>query len=78
MSDFLPTVKKWLAQITEVGLVLVALGIVLQLLFGQSVAFITGNVVGNLISLIKALGDNGIVGLIALAIIVWLFAKREA
>ncbi len=74
--EVLERVKRWVGQITELGLLLVALGIVLQLLFGGTVAFITGDIVGNLITLIKALGDNGIVGLIALAIILWLFSKR--
>ena len=74
----LDTVKSWLRQLTEVGLVLVALGIVLQILFGSTVSFITGDIVANLIALIKALGDNGVVGLIALAIIVWLFSKKTS
>ena len=74
----LDTVKSWLRQLTEVGLILVALGIVLQLLFGSTVSFITGDIVANLIGLIKALGDNGVVGLIALAIIIWLFSKKPA
>ncbi|HEX9808971.1 MAG TPA: hypothetical protein VGC25_05125 [Alphaproteobacteria bacterium] len=73
---FLDRLKAWLGQIVEVGLLLVALGIVIQVLVGPNVAFI-GNVVGNLIALIKALGDNGLVGLIAIAIILWLFAKRS-
>jgi len=74
---FFETAKTWLRQLTEVGLLLVALGIVLQLLFGKAVAFLTGDIVNNLIVLIKALGDQGVVGLIALAIILWLFAKRS-
>jgi hypothetical protein len=73
---FLDRLKAWLGQIVEVGLLLVALGIVIQVLVGPNVAFI-GNVVDNLIALIKALGDNGLVGLIAIAIILWLFAKRS-
>ena len=77
MPAFFDKLKDWLRQLTEVGLLLVALGIVLQLLFGQSVSFITGDIVGNLMSLIKGLGDNGVVGLIALAIILWLFSKRS-
>ena len=76
--DALDTVKSWLRQLTEVGLILVALGIVLQLLFGSTVSFVTGDIVANLIGLIKALGDNGVVGLIALAIIIWLFSKKPA
>ena len=74
--ELLERVKRWVGQITELGLLLVALGIVLQILFGATVALITGDIVGNLITLITALGDNGVVGLIALAIILWLFSKR--
>ncbi len=73
---YFETAKVWIRQITEMGLLLVALGIVLQLLFGSAVSFVTGDVVANLIGLIKALGDNGVVGLIALAVIVWLLSKR--
>lgn len=73
---FLDKVKGWLAQIVEVGLLLVALGIVIQVLIGPRVAFI-GDVVANLLGLIKALGDSGLVGLIAIAIIMWLFSKRS-
>ena len=76
MSDTFEKLKKWIYQFTEIGLLLVALGIVLQILFGQTVAFVTGDVVGNLITLIKSLGDQGVVGLIALGVIVWLFSKR--
>lgn len=68
--------KKWIAQLTEVGLLLIALAIVLQVLVGNNLPFFE-DVVGNLTRLIGSLGDNGIVGLIAIAIILWLFAKRN-
>ena len=68
--------KKWIAQVTELGLLLIALAIVLQILVGSNLGFF-GNVVGNLTDLIAALGENGVVGLIAIAIILWLFAKRS-
>jgi len=77
MGDFFGTAKRWLVQLTEIGLLLVALGIVLQLLFGAKVGFMSNDIVANIITLIKALGDNGIVGLIALAIILWLFSKNS-
>jgi len=78
MPAFFDKVKDWLRQLTEVGLLLVALGIIIQLLFGKEhTAFIGGNVVDNLMVLIKGLGDGGVVGLIAIAIILWLFAKRS-
>ena len=74
--ELMDRVKHWLRQITEVGLLLVAVFIVIQLLFGTQ-WLAAANVVQNLIDLIRALGDNGVVGLIAIAIILWLFAKRQ-
>ncbi len=73
---FLDKIKGWIAEIVEVGLLLVALGIVLQVLIGPKMMFL-GNVVGNLTGLITQLGQNGLVGLIAISIILWLFAKRS-
>jgi len=69
-------VKSGLVQVVELGLLLIALGIVLQVLIGGKLAFI-GDVVTNLLSLIKALGDQGLVGLIAIGIIMWLFSKKS-
>ena len=78
MPTMLDTVTKWIGQIVEVGLLLVALGIVLQILFGSGgePIFFVGNIVTNLVLLIGQLGENGLVGLIALAIILWLFMKK--
>ncbi len=73
---FLDKIKGWIAEIVEVGLLLVALGIVLQVLIGPKMMFL-GDVVGNLTGLIAQLGQNGLVGLIAISIILWLFAKRS-
>ena len=55
---------------------LLALGIAVSLLAGPSVPFL-GDVVKNLTSMIKQLGDAGIVGLISLGVILWLFSNRN-
>jgi len=68
--------KKAVGQLTELGLLLIALAIVLDILVVGELPFF-GGVVNELIALIDTLGDNGIVGLIAVAIILWLFAKRN-
>jgi hypothetical protein len=75
--QFFTEIKKWLGEITEIALLLIALGIAAGILFGATIPFFSG-IVGNLIALIKSLGDNGLVGLIALAIIVYLFNKKRA
>ena len=72
----LQTVKTWVGALTEVALMLLALGIAMALLAGPQVPFL-GNVVANIIALVNELGKNGIVGLIALGVILWLFSNRS-
>jgi hypothetical protein len=71
----LQTLKSWIGALTEVALMLLALGIAMALLAGPQVPFL-GNVVGNIVAMTKELGSNGLVGLIALGVILWLFSKR--
>ena len=73
---YLQEVKKWLCEITEILLLFVALGVVVEILFGSDVRFI-GGVVGNLTSLIAGFGDAGFAGLIAIGIILYLFQRGK-
>jgi hypothetical protein len=78
MPDWMDKLKNWIYRITEIGIGLIALGIVIQILFDTPAPFLPGDIVGNLTGLIADLGANGLVGLIALAIILYLFTKRGA
>jgi hypothetical protein len=51
---------------------LLALGIVVGLLSGGFMPFV-GNIAGNIVSLVNQLGNAGVVGLIAVGVILWLF-----
>jgi len=77
-EKMIQNVRVWLREVTELGLLLVALSVVLQILFGASVPFVGGDVVGNITGLIATLGQNGLVGLIAIAVILYLFQRRPA
>ena len=74
--DVIGSLKGWIAGLTEIGLMLLALAIVAALLVGGSLPFF-GGVVANIIGLVSQLGSNGLVGLIALGVILWLFSKRS-
>ena len=63
---------KSVAAITQIAIALAALTIVIQVLFGKP--FITGDFAANLMALIKQVGDAGMTGLIALAVILWIFS----
>jgi hypothetical protein len=73
----LEELRKWLGELTEIFLLLIAIGIAVEILFGNQVPFF-GSIITNLTALLKTLGDNGFVGLIALGIIIFLFRKRAA
>ena len=74
---FLEEIKRWLGEIVEIALLLVAIGIIFEILFGSTVQFF-GGIIPNLTVLLNTLGDNGLVGLIALSIILWLFYRKGA
>ena len=75
--QFLQELKKWLGEITEIFLLLIAVGITVEILFGSTVPFF-GQVIANLTGLLSTLGENGLVGLIALSIILYLFYRKKA
>ena len=77
MMHFLEETKKWLGEITEIFLLLIALGIVVEILFGSTVPFF-GGIITNLTALLSTLGENGLIGLIALSIILFLFFRKKA
>ena len=53
----------------DVALVVVGLGVVLQILFPDALAFINANVAGNLIDLINQFSGAGLIGVIAALIV---------
>jgi hypothetical protein len=73
----LQTLKSWIGALTELGLMLLALGIVAALLVGGTNLPFFGNVAGNITAFVKDLGANGLAGLIALGVILWLFSNRN-
>ena len=76
MQKMYDSVKRFLDQVTEMGLLLIALAVVAGVIVGPGNVPFVGEVVSNLTALIKSLGDSGIVGLIAVGIIIWLLSKR--
>ena len=73
--DILGKVKGWAHGIIDVGIVAIALSVVLQVLFGGTVPFLGVDVVGNITGLVSSLGSQGLVGLVALAVLYWCFNK---
>ena len=66
----------WIRSLTEAGLALIALGVVLQILFGAAVPFIGLDVVGSVVALVKELGSEGLVGLVAIWVLWGIYSKK--
>ena len=68
----------WMRSLTEAGIALIALGVVLQIIWpgSASVPFIGLDIVGSVLGLVKTFGSEGLVGLIALWVL-WGIYKRD-
>ena len=73
----LSRIKQIMREIIDFGLLLIAIAIILELLFGPSTPFLGSNIIDNLVTLIQDLGDAGVVGLISIAIIIYLWNKAS-
>jgi len=76
MMHFLEEAKRWLSEITEIVLLLIALGIAIEILIGPEVLFF-GGIITNLTGLVETVGEQGLAGLIALGIIIVLFQRKR-
>lgn len=74
--DWMNTLKAWIGGLTEIALMLIALAISLALLAGTNIPFFQ-NTTANIIAFVKSLSDAGLVGLLALGFILWLFSHRK-
>ena len=69
-------IKKWIGELTEISLLLIAFGIVIEILFGSNAPLGSG-IMTNLVEMIRTLGENGIIGLAVLGIVVYLFQRTK-
>ena len=65
----------WVKKLTEAGLALLALAIIMQVIFGKAVPFIGGDVIGNITGIVGTLGAQGLVGLASVGVIYAIFNK---
>jgi hypothetical protein len=69
--EVLNKVKSWAGALAQAGVSLIGLGIVLEILFnGMNIPFWPNvNVTSNILNLLSNFSDQGLVGLVALAIL---------
>tara|TARA_A100001388_G_C28594844_1_gene415252 strand:+ start:323 stop:544 length:222 start_codon:yes stop_codon:yes gene_type:complete len=66
----------WIRSLTEVGLAVIALGVVLQIIFGAAVPFLGMDIVGSVVEIVKQLGSEGLIGLVAIWVLWGIYTKK--
>jgi hypothetical protein len=78
-ATLIEVTNHWVRALTDIGVLMIALSIVAAILFGDTVPFLGGSagVVSRITELISALGNEGVVGLVALGVILYIFNKKN-
>ena len=76
--EILNKIKGWASAITEEGISIIALGIVLEILFnGQGIPFWPNiSIVDNITGMITALSAQGLVGLVAVWVLYHIYNRK--
>ena len=75
MKAWIGTIKYYLRQFIELGVLLLAVSVFAEILFGPDVAFFGSQVTKNLINLLNSVGDAGVAALILIFAVVFVFRK---
>ena len=76
--DILSKVKGWASALTEAGISLIALGIVLEVLFnGQNIPFWPNiDIISNVQNIIAGFSAQGLVGLVAIWVLYHIYNRK--
>ena len=76
--EIISKIKSWAAALADVGVSLIALGIVLEVLFsGQNVPFWPDiSVIANVQNIIAGVSAQGVVGLVAVWVLYSIYTKK--
>ena len=75
MKNWINIIKYYLRQFVELGVLLLAVSVFAELLFGPDVAFFGSHVTKNLITLLDSIGDQGVAALIIIFAVIFVYRK---
>ena len=75
MKAWIGTIRYYLRQFMELGVLLLGVSVIAEILFGPDVAFLGSQVTTNLITLLNSLGDQGIAALIIVFAVIITYRK---
>ena len=75
MNALISKTKDYLNKFLELGVLLLAISVIAEILFGPNVPFFGSTVTSNLVNLLNNLGDQGIAALIVIFAIIFVYRK---
>ena len=75
MKAWIGTIRYYLKQFIELGVLLIGVSVFAEILFGPDVAFFGSQVTKNLVALLDTLGDQGIASLIIIFALIITYRK---
>ena len=75
MNVWISKITSYLNKFLEVGVILLAVSVVAEILFGPNVPFFGSQVTNNLITLLNNLGDQGIAALIIVFAVIFVYRR---
>ncbi len=75
MNSWISRVKGYLNTFVELGVLLLAVSVLAEILFGPDVAFFGSQVTTNLIALLDSLGQQGVAALIIVFAVIYVYRK---
>ena len=72
----LDNIVVWAKKLTEAGIAIIALAVVVQVIFPGTTDFIGGAVIDTIIDIVGKLGGEGLVGLASVAVIYAIFTRK--
>ena len=75
MNNWISKIKSYLNKFLELGVLLLAVSVIAEIIFGPNVAFFGSQVTNNLIALLNSLGEQGVAALIIVFAVIFVYRK---
>ena len=75
MNTWITKIKSYLNKFLELGVLLLAVSVIAEIIFGPNVAFFGTQVTNNLITLLNNLGEQGVAALIIVFAVIFVYRK---
>ena len=75
MNTWISKIKNYLNKFLELGVLLLAVSVLAEIIFGPNVAFFGSQVTNNLIALLNSLGQQGVAALIIVFAVIYVYRK---